>query len=128
MSATARAGRAPPHLLTALASIGAQVYKSLEAGYKMDLESLNENLPEIKAELVFTQKRLQLRPPLEDLRSHHYKEMKRFLSIPNQFQGFGNERIFKRMSSRNGASLIQVYVHAPARFRRFALLASVAVA
>jgi hypothetical protein len=37
-----------------------QLYKALEVGYCMGLESLNENLPEIKAELVFTQKQLQV--------------------------------------------------------------------
>ena len=36
------------------------MYKALEVGYCMGLESLNENLPEIKAELVFTQKQLQV--------------------------------------------------------------------
>ncbi len=38
-----------------------QLYKAVEVGYCMGLESLNENLPEIKAELVFTQKQLQVR-------------------------------------------------------------------
>jgi hypothetical protein len=37
-----------------------QLYKAVEVGYCMGLESLNENLPEIKAELVFTQKQLQV--------------------------------------------------------------------
>ena len=38
-----------------------QLYKALEVGYCMGLESLNENLPEIKAEMVFSQKQLQVR-------------------------------------------------------------------
>ena len=45
-----------------------QVYKALESSYRMGLESLNENLPEIKCELVFSSRTVQFRPPLEEVR------------------------------------------------------------
>jgi hypothetical protein len=39
-----------------------QMFKALEAGYRMGLESLNENLSEIKTDMVFAQKTLQFKP------------------------------------------------------------------
>lgn len=55
----------------------------------MGLESLNENLPEVRAEIIFAQRMLQFKPPLEELRSGYYRETKKFVSIPNNFDGFG---------------------------------------
>lgn len=69
------------------------MYKALEAGYQMGLESLNENLGEVRAELVFTQRLLQFKPPLEELRASYYRDTKKFVSIPNLFEGFGNVKV-----------------------------------
>lgn len=46
-----------------------QLYKALEHQYQRGLESLNENLSEIKVEVVFKNKRLQFRPPMEQVRA-----------------------------------------------------------
>lgn len=70
-----------------------QMYKALEAGYQMGLESLNENLSEMRAELVFAQRVLQFKPPLEELRAAYYRDTKKFVSIPNTFGGFGNGKV-----------------------------------
>lgn len=69
------------------------MYKALEAGYQMGLESLNENLSEVKAELVYSQRFLRFKPPLEELRAAYYRDTKRFVSIPNNFDGFGNGKV-----------------------------------
>lgn len=69
------------------------MYKALEAGYQMGLESLNENLSEVRAELVFAQRLLQFKPPLEELRAAYYRDTKKFVSIPNMFDGFGNGKV-----------------------------------
>lgn len=69
------------------------MYKALEAGYQMGLESLNENLPEVRAEIIFAQRLLQFKPPLEELRSAYYRETKKFVSIPNNFDGFGSGKV-----------------------------------
>ncbi len=96
-----------------------QVYKILEAAYCFGLESLNENLPEIKCDLVFTQRRLQLRPNLEELRTTYFKQMRRFIEIPIKFEGFsGNASVYRRMFHRNGKALIQVYKKASNLFDR----------
>ena len=95
-----------------------QVYKALESSYRMGLESLNENLPDIKCELVFTQRSVQYRPPLEELRSSYYREMRKFIGIPNSFSGFGNKDVYTTMADRNAKSLIQVYVKAEELFAK----------
>lgn len=69
------------------------MYKALEAGYQMGLESLNENLSEIRAELVFAQRVLQFKPPLEELRASYYRDTKKFVSIPSAFEGFANGKV-----------------------------------
>ena len=99
-------------------------YKILEAAYCFGLESLNENLPEIKCELVFTQRRLQLRPNLEELRTTYFKQMRRFIEIPIKFQGFSgdNASVYRRMFHRNGSALIQVYKKASDLFDRLQTL------
>lgn len=86
-----------------------QMYKALQSAYQMGLESLDENTTIIECELVFSQRQLQFRPPLEELRQHYYKEMRKFIGIPNSFNGFGNGSIYRRMSSTNGRALRQVY-------------------
>jgi dynein heavy chain 2, cytosolic len=93
-----------------------QIYKALEASYQMMLESLNENLPEIKTELVFVNKRLDFKPPLENIRQSYYSEMKKFVAMPNSFEGFGNVTVFRRMGPRNSSRLNKVFARAEALF------------
>lgn len=84
---------------------------------------MNENLKEIKAELVFKQKQLQFRPPLEELRAKYYREMKAFISIPSTFEGFGNPEVYRDMADTNAKSLVQVYRKAEILFARLGKLA-----
>ncbi|OQS05963.1 dynein heavy chain [Thraustotheca clavata] len=87
-----------------------QLYKVLEAGYQIGLESLNENLPEIKVEVIFPQRGpLQFKPPIEELRANYYKSMKKFIGRPAVFKGFGNGAIFATMTDMNAANIVHVY-------------------
>ena len=110
------------HMIKWLRHWDEQVYKALEASYQMGLESLNENLSEIKTELVYTQRAVQFRPGIEELRSVYYREMKKFISIPNNFPGFGNKHIYARMSATNTESLVNVYRKAEELFTRLAAM------
>ena len=76
-----------------------QMYKALEAGYQMGLESLNENLSEMRAELTFAHRVLQFKPPLEELRAAYYRDIKKFVSIPSNFDGFGNSKVLRVLYS-----------------------------
>lgn len=104
----------------------------------MGLESLNENLPEIKVELTFRQRRLQFKPPLEDIRvkygavwvswAHaqlltnrslrYYREMKRFIQLPENTPGLSGGKIWHDLASRNAGALQAVYEKAEALFGR----------
>lgn len=55
-----------------------QLYKVVECGYRMGLESLNENLGEIRVELTYTpgSRAPTFRPPSEEIRAQYYKEVR----------------------------------------------------
>lgn len=64
------------------------------------------------------QQHLQFRPPLEEIRSKFYREMRRFITIPLHFRGMGQgegqlgkpqQTIFPRMIDRNAKGLLTVY-------------------
>uniref|UniRef100_A0A3B4BEW0 Dynein cytoplasmic 2 heavy chain 1 n=1 Tax=Periophthalmus magnuspinnatus TaxID=409849 RepID=A0A3B4BEW0_9GOBI len=104
-----------------------QLYKALEHQYQMGLEALNKNLPEIHIDLTFkyflsfSQGRLQFRPPFEEVRARYFKEMKRFISIPNQFKGVsaqGEELIFSIMIDKNASGFLTIFTKAEDLFRR----------
>ncbi|KAG5188874.1 hypothetical protein JKP88DRAFT_287142 [Tribonema minus] len=111
-----------------------QVYKALETGYQLGLESLNESLPDIKAsrrlgnraELAFSQRTLQFRPPLEELRSQYYREMKKFVGVPGAFGGFAQDTsatgVFAKMPSRNSGGLLRVFEKAELLMQKLARL------
>lgn len=93
-----------------------QIYKALEASYKMGLESLSENLPELKIEIVFVNRNLEFKPPIEQIRQSYYHEMKKFIGIPNSFEGFGNVHIYRKMCSINSKQIVGVYEKAEVIF------------
>ena len=99
-----------------------QMYKTLEVSYQMGLESLNENLPEIKVDLVFQQKRLEFKPALEQIRQTYYLEMRKFAGIPAAFEGFGNAAVYRAMGARNSARLAQVFSKAEGLFDRLTVM------
>jgi dynein heavy chain 2 len=73
-----------------------QLYKALEYQYRLGLECLNENLPEIPIELVYKNNQLLFRPPFEEVRAKYYNIMKKFIKFPSTFDGVGgNGEIFK---------------------------------
>lgn len=45
-----------------------QIFKALELQYKFGLQSLNQNLSEIKAEIVVQSKAIMFKPSIEELR------------------------------------------------------------
>ncbi|XP_055895255.1 cytoplasmic dynein 2 heavy chain 1-like isoform X1 [Biomphalaria glabrata] len=100
-----------------------QLYKALEHQYLMGLEALNENLPEIRVELTYRQQKLQFRPPFEEIKAKYFREMKKFISIPNHFKGVGDggpDLIFPAIIDRNGQNFITCYRKANQLFTRLA--------
>ena len=99
-----------------------QIFKSLECSYQMMLESLNEHLPEIKTELIFVHRKLDFKPPLENIRQSYYNEMKKFVAMPNSFEGFGNANVYRRMGVRNSHRLTKVFARAESLFEKLSLV------
>jgi dynein heavy chain 2 len=70
---------------------------------------------------ISRQQRLQFRPPLEEIRAKYFREMKKFISIPNHFKGVGDATenlIFPAIIDRNGVGLITCYKKTGDLFRR----------
>ncbi|KAK3531386.1 hypothetical protein QTP70_018186, partial [Hemibagrus guttatus] len=83
-----------------------------------------EGLQELRAGFAtIEQGRIQFRPVFEELRVRYYRELKRFISIPNQFRGVyesdkGAESIFTAMIDKNSRAFITIYSNAEQLFSR----------
>lgn len=89
-----------------------QIFKIMEIQYVFGLESLNENLPEMKADLVLANKQLKLKPPVEELRTMYYKEIKNFVSLPlsPSVKGLdGAAHVYRIMPDRNQQAIATVF-------------------
>ncbi|CBZ37876.1 dynein heavy chain, putative [Leishmania donovani] len=97
-----------------------QLYKAMEAQYQLGLESLNEAVEEIKADIVYHAESGQaaLRPPLEVLRLQYYQRISDFITFPRRFQGCGKEGVFHEMPSRNAHGIYVVLQSAGQLFKR----------
>uniref|UniRef100_A0A0M3HJS5 Uncharacterized protein n=1 Tax=Ascaris lumbricoides TaxID=6252 RepID=A0A0M3HJS5_ASCLU len=76
------------------------ILQALDLQYRWGIESLHTQIPQIQVQLVFKEQRLQLRPPIEEIRAKYYREMKKFLSIPQKFRGIQDTeqvRLFRRV-------------------------------
>lgn len=96
-----------------------QLYKVLEYQYQLGLDTLNENMPEIKIELAFRQK-IQFRPPIEEIKSRYYRDMKRFISIPYNFKGVNESKknlIYQTIVERNAPGLMQCFLRSQDLFK-----------
>lgn len=51
------------------------IYKSLEYQYRVGLENLNENLPQIEADLVLKSDAIEFRPSFDFLKEKYYHEI-----------------------------------------------------
>ena len=103
-----------------------QLYKALEYQYHRGLETLNDMLPQMSVNLVFKQRKLQFDPPLEEIRTSHYKQVKDFLQLPLVFKGLSEASekpgFFRGMidSSVGAAGCAKVYEKTEALFVKLA--------
>ena len=98
--------------------IDVQLYKALDFQYKLGLECCHENLSPMEVKLVFKQKKLSFEPPLEDIKREYFAQLKRFISIPSQFRGVGDNDMFKSISDRNLEGLSIVFQQAEKLFKK----------
>ena len=103
-----------------------QLYKALEYQYHRGLDTLNEMLPQVNVSLVFKQRKLQFEPPLEEIRTAHYKQVKDFLNLPLVLKGVSDASekagFFRGMmdSAVGAAGCAKVYDRTEALFVKLA--------
>jgi dynein heavy chain 2 len=61
---------------------------------------------------------------LENIRQSYYNEMRKFVAMPNSFEGFGNIQVYRRMGAANSKRLIKVYEKAEMLFEKLSGLLS----
>lgn len=67
----------------------------------------------------FRQQQLQFRPPFEEIRSKYYREIRKFISIPKNFKGLGdNQAMFQSVIENNSSLYESVYSKAEVLFSR----------
>ena len=104
------------------------ILNSFKAGkYYKDVISLQRNITNYYCfELeYFRQQRLQFRPPFEEVKAKYFREMKKFISIPNHFKGVGDSTentIYAIMIDRNAEGFITCYKKADELFKRLAAI------
>ncbi|KAG2385509.1 hypothetical protein C9374_003324 [Naegleria lovaniensis] len=96
------------------------IYKALDYQYKVGLETLNEQLPELKCELVFKDKRVQFSPSFEKIKQTYYEKMRDFIAFPVVFRGLSDTDIFKNITYTNNEGIKTVYHKATLLFTRLA--------
>jgi dynein heavy chain 2 len=94
-----------------------QLYKAMEFQYQVGLETLSENLSELKVEVIYKNQCLQFRPPFEEIKSKYFREMKKFINLPATFKPLGETDIFSKMVEQNSKSLLSVYHKADVLFQ-----------
>jgi len=72
---------------------------------------------------ICSRQRIQFRPPMEEIKAKYYREMKKFVGIPNIFRGVGGDAaatdlIFPAMIDRNASGFHTCYYKAAELFKR----------
>jgi len=72
---------------------------------------------------IFTnrQRHLQYNPPFEEVKAKYFREMKKFISIPNVFKGVGEVQenlIYPAIIERNAEGFVTCYKKGDALFKR----------
>ncbi|VDD87207.1 unnamed protein product [Enterobius vermicularis] len=103
-----------------------QLYKALRIQYQWGIESLHVQIPTIQAQLVFKERRIQLRPPIEEIRAKYYHELKRFLTIPYKFRGVQDteqvNKMFAKLGETNVARFYNLYEKAEQLFLKLSTI------
>ncbi|KAL3106806.1 hypothetical protein niasHT_016161 [Heterodera trifolii] len=99
-----------------------QLYKVLQLQFRWAMENVDNQMPTLNAQLVFRDQRLQLRPPLEELRLQYYRALRKLLSTPQRLRGVQNNaretELFGRIVTRNARHFQKLYERSEEMFER----------
>lgn len=106
-----------------LKEINQELYRALEYQYRLGMESLNENLPEIKTDLCLRPDgTLEFNPSFDFLKAKYYGEIQRFIDYPRKCKVVGpggdksGAQLFKEMAGKNPQAIQTVYIKAEELF------------
>ncbi|KAL3101915.1 hypothetical protein niasHS_003324 [Heterodera schachtii] len=99
-----------------------QLYKVLQLQFRWAMENVDNQMPTLNAQFVFRDQRLQLRPPLEELRLQYYRALRKLLSTPQRLRGVQNNaretELFGRIVARNARHFQKLYERSEEMFER----------
>ncbi|ESN99131.1 hypothetical protein HELRODRAFT_66985, partial [Helobdella robusta] len=98
-----------------------QLYKALEHQYYKGLIAFNDNMPEMKVELVFSGQQIAYRPSYEEIQAKYFREIRKFCSIPTLFKGVGDgtvETIFVALTDKNPQVMFRCFHQANRLFKQ----------
>ncbi|XP_045525458.1 cytoplasmic dynein 2 heavy chain 1 [Pieris brassicae] len=72
-----------------------QVYKAMECQYIRALLSLHSNFPLMRVDLVLRGRAVTVQPPLEQVRTQLYQQLRRLVSLPSHFPSLLNNQLDK---------------------------------
>lgn len=73
-----------------LKAINDEIYSALEYQYRLGLESLNENLPEIQADIILKRDgSIEFSPPFDSLKQKYFMEIRNFIEYPKKAKVLG---------------------------------------
>lgn len=96
-----------------------QIYKALHYQVRSSLLSLSEGQAKIEVKLVFSENRVQLRPPIEEIRKMYYRSVSDLLTIPKKFRGIANDKtLFATICDQCSEEIAYVYEEGEANLKK----------
>ena len=91
-----------------------QLYKILKIQYSVSLNKFYSFVTEVPCEFIIKHRTLELSPPLEEIKKSIYKEVNKFLSIPNEICNFiedeENEKsYYHTIVEENNSQILKLY-------------------
>ena len=91
-----------------------QLYKILKIQYSVSLNKFYSFVTEVPCEFIIKHRVLELSPPIEEIKKSIYKEINRFLSIPNEICNFiedeENEKsYYHTIVEENNSQILKLY-------------------
>ena len=88
-----------------------QLYKVLSCHYRALLYSFTQQPIDIPLELTVARRRLAFRPPMEEVRSSYYRNVKKLIDLPKSWAGFseGSGALYASIPERHADGLLFIF-------------------
>ena len=91
-----------------------QLYKILKIQYSVSLDKFYSFVTEVPCEFIIKHRMLELSPPIEEIKKSIYKEINKFLSIPNEICNFiedeeNDKSYYHTIVEENNSQILKLY-------------------